>query len=83
MLCEDELKAALIRLNPEIQAKNELADEVMYKLWAILISVNQVGLVKANEEFFKWLTGAKKPCLLEKTIAVFQFEFYILMTSEK
>ncbi|OVE74481.1 DEAD/DEAH box helicase, partial [bacterium B17] len=30
-----------------------------YKLRAILISVNQVGLVKANEEFFQWLTGEK------------------------
>jgi type I restriction enzyme R subunit len=59
VLWEDELKLALIRLNPEIQAKNELADEVIYKLRAILLSVNQVGLVKANEEFFKWLTGDK------------------------
>ena len=46
-------------MNPEINAKPELADEVIYKLRAILISVNQVGLVKANEEFFKWMTGEK------------------------
>jgi len=59
VLLEDELKAALIRLNPEIQAKPELADEVIYKLRAVLISVNQVGLVKSNEEFAKWLTGEK------------------------
>lgn len=56
---ETELKAALIRLNPEIEQRNELADEVIYKLRAVLIAVNQVGLVKANEEFFKWLTGEK------------------------
>lgn len=59
VLDENELKAALIRLNPEIEQKPELADEVIYKLRTILISVNQVGLVKANEEFFKWLTGDK------------------------
>ncbi|KVV14591.1 type I restriction endonuclease subunit R [Flavobacterium sp. TAB 87] len=59
VLLESELKEALIRLNPEIQATNELADEVIYKLRAILLSVNQVGLVKANEEFFKWLQGEK------------------------
>lgn len=51
VLIEQELKDALIRLNPEIAANPELADEVIYKLRAILISVNQIGLVKANEEF--------------------------------
>ncbi|SFS79288.1 type I restriction endonuclease subunit R [Lutibacter maritimus] len=59
VLDEVELKNALIKLNPEIAANNDLADEVIYKLRAILISVNQVGLVRANEEFFKWLTGEK------------------------
>ncbi len=59
VLVENELKAALLRLNPEIEQRPELADEVIYKLRAILISVNQIGLVKANEEFFKWLSGEK------------------------
>ena len=59
VLVESELKAALQRLNPEIAAQPSLADEVIYKLRAILISVNQTGLVRANEEFFKWLTGEK------------------------
>jgi type I restriction enzyme R subunit len=59
VLVESELKAALLRLNPEIGQRPELADEVIYKLRAILISVNQIGLVKANEEFFKWLSGEK------------------------
>ncbi len=59
VLVESTLKEALIRLNPEISAKPELADEVIYKLRAILISVNQTGLVRANEEFFLWLTGEK------------------------
>jgi len=59
VLVESELKEALIRLNPDITTKPELADEVIYKLRAVLIAVNQVGLVKANEEFFKWMTGEK------------------------
>ena len=56
---EGDVKEALVRLNPAIAARPELADEVIYKLRAIMLSVNQVGLVKANEEFFKWLTGDK------------------------
>ena len=59
VLVEEDLKEALIRLNPDIKKKPELANEVIYKLRAILISVNQVGLVKANEEFFEWLRGDK------------------------
>jgi type I restriction enzyme, R subunit len=59
VLIESELKAALIRLNSEIAQNPDLADEVIYKLRAILISVHQVGLVRANEEFFKWLQGDK------------------------
>ena len=59
VLVEAELVKALVRLNPEIEANPNLADEVIYKLRAILISVNQVGLVKANEEFYAWMTGEK------------------------
>lgn len=59
VLVESELKAALVRLNPAIAQQPALADEVIYKLRAILITVTQVGLVKANEEFFKWLVGDK------------------------
>lgn len=59
VLVESELKAALIRLNPEITLNPSLADEVIYKLRAVFLAVNQVGLVKTNEEFFKWLTGEK------------------------
>lgn len=52
---EKELKAALCRLNPDIAAQPDKADEVIHKLRAILITVNNVGLVRANEEFAKWL----------------------------
>lgn len=56
---EEELRNALIRVNTEIASQPERADEVIYKLRAILISVNQTGLVRANEEFHKWLVGEK------------------------
>jgi len=59
VLIEADLKAALIRLNPEISQNPDLADEVIHQLRAILISVHQVGLVRANEEFFNWLQGDK------------------------
>lgn len=59
VLIESELREALIRLNPKIQKNPSLADEVIYKLRAVLLTVNQSGLVKANEEFFKWMTGEK------------------------
>lgn len=59
VLVESELRKALIRINPEIKSNPLLADEVIYKLRAILISVNQTGLVRANEEFYKWIIGDK------------------------
>ncbi len=57
VMVEKELKEALCRLNPEIAAQPERADEVIHKLRAIVISVNNVGLVRANQEFAKWLRG--------------------------
>ena len=57
VLIEPELKQALCRLNPDIASQPERADEVIHKLRAILITVNNVGLVRANQEFSKWLRG--------------------------
>lgn len=57
VLLEKELKAALCALNPDIKANPSFADEVIHKLRAILITVSNVGLVRANEEFAKWLRG--------------------------
>jgi type I restriction enzyme R subunit len=59
VLVEADLKEALIRLNPSIAAQPSRADEVIYKLRAILQVVHEVGLVGANEEFAKWLRGEK------------------------
>lgn len=55
VLLEKELKESLCRLNPDIDRNPENADEVIRKLRAILITVANVGLVRANEEFAKWL----------------------------
>lgn len=54
------VKAALIRLNPEIAVDPAKADEVIYNLRAILISArSSPHPVVANEEFMAWLTGQK------------------------
>ncbi|MDL2311639.1 type I restriction endonuclease subunit R [Bacteroidales bacterium OttesenSCG-928-B11] len=57
VLVESELKRALIRLNKDIANQPDRADEVIYKLRTILLSVNSIGLVRANEEFTKWMRG--------------------------
>lgn len=54
---EPTLRQALIRLNPEIAAQPERADEVLYKLRAIVLAVRSDGLIRANEEFTAWLRG--------------------------
>ncbi len=59
VLVEPMVREALIRLNPEIAAQSARADEVLYKLRAILISVQGEGLVRANEMFAEWLRGEK------------------------
>jgi type I restriction enzyme R subunit len=59
VLVEDHLREALIRLNPEIAVQPDRADDVLYKLRAIIMGVRSDGLVKANEEFADWLTGER------------------------
>jgi type I restriction enzyme R subunit len=59
VLVESHLREALTRLNPEIAAQPDRADDVLYRLRAILIGVRGDGLVKANEEFTAWLTGER------------------------
>ena len=56
---EDHLREALVRLNPEIAEQPDRADDVLYRLRAIVMSVRSDGLVKANEEFAAWLTGER------------------------
>jgi type I restriction enzyme, R subunit len=59
VLVEGHVREALIRLNPDIAAEPDRADDVLYKLRAILMGVRTDGLVKANEEFAAWLTGER------------------------
>ncbi|MDD5489292.1 MAG: type I restriction endonuclease subunit R [Candidatus Moranbacteria bacterium] len=59
IIIEPLLKDALVRLNPDIAADPNKADEVLYKLRAIFLSVNHSGLVRANEDFSSWLKGEK------------------------
>jgi type I restriction enzyme R subunit len=59
VMVEPWLREALIRLNPEITAQPDRADEVIYALRAILLSVQADGLVRANELFCAWLRGEK------------------------
>lgn len=59
VLVEPWLRDALIHLNPEIAAQPDLADEVLYKLRAIVLSVRSDGLIRANEEMTAWMRGER------------------------
>lgn len=56
---EASVRDALIRLNPEIKAQPDRADEVLYRFRTIPLSVQSEGLVRANELFMEWLRGEK------------------------
>jgi type I restriction enzyme R subunit len=56
---ESLLCQALIKLNPEIAAQPDRADEVIYKLRAILLTVQNDGLVRSKEALAEWLQGDK------------------------
>lgn len=59
VLVESWLRDALICLNPEIAAQPDRADEVLYKLRAIVLSVRSDGLIRANEEMTAWMRGER------------------------
>jgi type I restriction enzyme R subunit len=54
---EQFVRDTLIRLNPEIAAEPDRAEEVLYRLRAIILAVRSDGLIKANEEMTAWLRG--------------------------
>ena len=56
---ESKLRDAVIRLNPEITAQPDRADEVIYKLRAILLGVQNDGLVRTNEALAGWMRNDK------------------------
>ena len=53
VMVEPMVKAALIRLNPEIAAEPSRADEVIYKLRTLILTVQPHNLVTQNELFKK------------------------------
>lgn len=59
VMVEPWVREALIRLNPEIAAQADRADEVIYNLRACILSVQADGVVRANENFMAWLRGEK------------------------
>jgi type I restriction enzyme, R subunit len=60
VMVESMVVDALLRLNPEIKAQPERADEVLYRLRTIPLSAQSEGLVRANELFSEWLKGEKQ-----------------------
>ena len=59
VLVESWVRDALIRLNPEIADQPDRADEVLYKLRAIVLSVRSEGLIRANEEMMAYIRGER------------------------
>jgi type I restriction enzyme R subunit len=53
VMVESMVKSALIRLNPEIAENPDRADEVIYKLRGLILSVQAQSLVTQNERFKK------------------------------
>ena len=56
VLLESILAGALTRLNPDIAIRPDRAEEVIFRLRAIIAGLG-VGLVGANEEFMAWVRG--------------------------
>jgi type I restriction enzyme R subunit len=75
---EDYVRQALLRLNPSIAERPDRADEVLYRLRAIVLAVRGDGLIKANEEFTAWLRGERSmpfgPAGEHVTIHLLDFE---------
>ena len=59
VLVESMVRDALILLNPEIKVQPDRADEVLYRLRTIPLTVQSEGLIRSNEMFSEWLRGEK------------------------
>jgi type I restriction enzyme R subunit len=55
VMVEPMVRDALIRLNSEIAAKPDYADDVIYKLRTVILSVQPHNLVTQNEQFKKMI----------------------------
>ena len=59
VLLDSVLAEALCLLNPEIAEEPARAEEVIYKLRAVIQGVGGDGLVRANEELMAWVRGER------------------------
>jgi len=55
VLVETILSDSIKKFNNEVNEVSDRVDEIIHKLNSIIFSVREVGLVKANEEFSKWI----------------------------
>lgn len=56
---EEELAAALLRLNPTLRAAPERIDEVIPRLRATALEATNDGVVAANERMMTWMRGTQ------------------------
>ena len=76
------MKEALIRLNPEIAEEPSRADDVIYKLRSLILSVQPHNLVTQNEQFKK-LVFEKNSFPFGKDRRMIPVRFFGTMTREE
>ncbi|MEA4970139.1 MAG: HsdR family type I site-specific deoxyribonuclease [Candidatus Pelethousia sp.] len=81
VMVEPMVKAALIRLNPEIAEEPARADEVIYKLRTVILSVQPHNLVTQNE-FFKRLVFEENSYPFGKDGRMVPIRFFGTVTKE-
>lgn len=59
IIVEKILAKKLQELNPALVDDPTKVDEILYKLQEIILSANDFGLIKANEQFSEWLKNQK------------------------
>lgn len=57
VLCEGDLRDALIGLNPVIADQSSRVDEVLPRIRAVLLAVQDDGLMASNRRMMEWLRG--------------------------
>ena len=81
VMVESMVKAALVRLNPEIAEDPNRADEVIYKLRSLILSVQPHNLIAQNE-MFKKLIFEENSFPFGKDGRMVQIRFFGTMTRE-
>ena len=85
VMVEPMVKAALIRLNPEIASEPNRADEVIYKLRSLILSVQAHDLITYNEKFKKMMFEENlsktvfSKCFLSCSYCYYSFYYYCYM----